>query len=324
MLKKLLCLLIGLFLISGLSAQPYVLQVIVESAFIRAAPAFDAEAIASVFENDSLIAVGRNIDGEWLEVRRPAYQNKVGWINREVISVTFDIGLLPITDLTTGLVGTQSVIDTGYSVMTISAVPLFTTPDRFSQEIETIPVFRTVPVIGRTPNLQWFQVNYRGNVGWIQQFLTMSGRDFSEIPISPEYAEVTRYQAFGNVSKEVQLAQIERFLNYVRPLKETADHVSNYWQLMTIGETLECKPLEPTYTYYATTPNDIREFPELRHQERLVKLGVDDLNTSITAMRPCGIRLQNEIRVAYAKALNAAGIFEMLIKRMEELRDRIS
>ncbi|HEX2623420.1 MAG TPA: SH3 domain-containing protein, partial [Phototrophicaceae bacterium] len=76
---------------SSVASPEFVVAVAVDSAFIRAAPSLEAEAIASVFENDNLVAFGRNIDGLWVQVRRPARRDKVGWIAREVLFAGFEV-----------------------------------------------------------------------------------------------------------------------------------------------------------------------------------------------------------------------------------------
>ena len=54
-----------------------------------------------------------------------------------------------------------------------------------------------------------------------------------------------------------------------------------------------------------------------------MKLAVDDLNASILSLGGCGIRMQGEIRQAYADALNASALLDILITRMDNLRERL-
>ena len=112
---------------------------IVESAYVREVPTTDAPPTASVFSTSSFIAIGRNIDGTWLEIGRPGRESSIGWIARELVLLTFDLGQLPITDSTTGLVGLEPVTDTGFALSTIEEIPLRTRPDRGAQSLEQIP-----------------------------------------------------------------------------------------------------------------------------------------------------------------------------------------
>jgi hypothetical protein len=189
--------------------------------------------------------------------------------------------------------------------------------------LEQIPAFLTLPIIERTPNNQWLKINFRGTVGWIPQFLTSTRADLTGVPISPEFSGDLRYAAFATISLEQQMAQIDRLLNFIAPINQTAADVAYYWQIMTQGETLECRPPAGRYAYYSITPQDVTELPELRQQDRLLRQAVDDINLSIELMQPCGIYTDQQMRRAYARALNARGIFRQVIRRMATLRTRI-
>jgi len=117
MMRKFLAFLIAcLVTVPAFAQTQNTVRVVADSAFVRQLPAFDATPSASVYVNDNLIAVGRNMDGLWLQVRRPMGRDPIGWINREVISFTFEIASLPITDSTTGLEGAEPVVDTGIAL----------------------------------------------------------------------------------------------------------------------------------------------------------------------------------------------------------------
>ncbi len=305
------------------SDTDYVVQVMVESAYIRTLPDKESPAVSSIFQNQSLMAVGRNIDGQWIEVRRPVNPEAIGWIARDLVVLTFEVARLPITDSVTGLVGPVPVTDTGYAVLTIGTVALRTAPERGGQILEDIPVYFTLPVMERTPNLQWLKVNYRGTVGWVSQFLTSTRSDLLQVPISPEYAADGRYAAPAYITPEQQLAQIDRLTEFIVPIDQMAAEVARYWRLLSEGETLECRPPAGNYGYYGYSAQDIIELPELRQQVRRLQQAVDDINTAIEAMQPCGIYTQSQIRQAYSKALNAQLLFRLVNQSMGNTRRRI-
>jgi uncharacterized protein YraI len=324
-MRKRLLLLIVLLTVSSIHAQntsEFILQVLADSAFIRAAPDKEAPEVASVFENDSLTAVGRNIDGLWLEVRRPGRKDAAGWISREVALFTFEVAKLPITDLTTGLTGPEPVVDTGISVLMVGEAKLRTGADQDSAEITVIPVNLTLPVLERTPDRLWLKVNYRGTVGWVAEFLTSTSADIRDVMVSPEYA-LTNLGAFEIIPPEIQIAQIDRLTVWIAEMDAIARDVSTYWTLMSKGETMECRPPAGDYAYYAYTPRDIAELPELRRQVRILQQAIDDLNSAIATMKRCGVYLDKEIRAAYADAINAQTIFGVVTRQMGNLKERI-
>ncbi len=324
-MKKLLFffLLLTSTLVSAQDTFAYTVQVIVESAYIRTLPDKEALPAASVFQNQSLVATGRNMDGLWIEVRRPFNADPIGWISRDLVALTFEVARLPITDSVTGLIGTEPVVDTGYAVLTLDDVLLRNAAERDAATLEIIPVFFTLPVIERTPNLQWLKVNYRGTVGWISQFQTSTSADLAQVPISPEYATDARYSDFATITPEQQIAQVDRVMAFVTNLKQTTADVAYYWNLLSLGETLECTPIAGNFDYYAYTSQDIVELPELRQQISRLRRAVDDINASISVMQSCGIYTQGQIRAAYSKALNAQLMLRLVTQSMDNARNRI-
>lgn len=314
-----LCLLmVSPFVVHAQSTSTFPMRLNVESAFVRAAPTPDADAVSSVFMETALRAVGRNIDGTWLELARPA-----GWISRTVVVFTFDVTALPITDLTTGVVGAVPVVDSGFTVQTIDDAPLYTLPERRAAIIETIPPYAALPVVERTPDNQWVAVNYRGVIGWLPQFLLRQSFSLESVPISPAYAADARYPAVVVVPRTVQIAQIERLEAYIDPLVDLSAGIAAYWQGIITGSILECTPYPPNIPYYSITAQDIIELPELRQQERLLTQAVDDLNESLTVTANCGILVDLDLRGAYGNAINANGIFELVRDRLDEARRRV-
>ena len=311
-------------LVMAQEQDEFPLQVIVDSAFVRELPAFESTPQTSVYANDSLLAIGRNIDGQWLEVRRPGRTQPSGWISRRVVSANFDVSRLQITDFITGVTGPTPVIDTGFGVLILQETPLYAAPDRFSQRlIENIAVDLTLPVIERTPDRIWLKVNYYGVAGWLAEFRTSTTANLNDIPISSEYGGDSRFAALSLISPEKQLAQIDSLLSYIQPIDDTAANVAFYWQQMIQGETLECRPPAGNYTYYNLSNEDLIELPELRRHQHVLTQAIDSINTSIEMMKPCGIYTAPEMRSAYASALNARGIFRIVKSNLENLRERI-
>lgn len=297
-----------------------VLQVVADSAFIRVLPDENAKAAGSVFANASLIAVGRNMDGEWLEVSRPGLQRKLGWISRKVTAFTFSVSQLPITDFTTGLLGTEPVVDSGFAILMINEGNLRSAPSRYANKIVVIPLNLTLPILERTPDNQWLKINYRGYVGWVAEYTTRSTVDLNTIPISPEYAGNPAYAPFEVIPPEVQIAQIDRLVAYLTPINQTTIQVIDYWRLMERGETMECVPPAGNYADYPINARDLTELPELRRQVRLLKDSIANINASIKIMQRCGVYTPPEIQSAYAKAISAQAFFDLMLKRMDILR----
>lgn len=302
-------------------ANQFMVRVFVDSAFVRALPEQDAEPVGSVFEDTYLLAVGRNIDGTWFEVRRPGRVNEkkpnIGWISREVVIYTFEVADLPMTDLTTGVTGPEPVYDTGYSTFILLEAALRAEPNLDAERLAIVPIMLTLPVLDRTVDRQWVRINYRGTVGWVAEFLTRASIPLDDIPVNPAFAVSTLPVEI--IPLELQLAQINRFRDYVRPILAQSEGVANFWSLVGIGEIVECNPPEGTYAQYPITVRDIYELPELRNQERRIRTAITDINASITTMQRCGVYTPNEISKAYAQAINTKVILSVVIQYMNNL-----
>ncbi len=296
-----------------------VVQVVADSAFMRVIPDETATPVGSVFANASLRAVGRNMDGEWLQVQRTGFQKTSGWIARKLTAFTFSVAQLPITDSTTGLLGSEPVLDSGFAALMINEGTLRSVASRFASKIITIPINLTLPVLERTPDNQWLKMNYRGYVGWVAEYTTRMTIDINTIPISPEYTGNPNYAPFEVIAPEIQIAQVDRLVNYLTPINNVTTGVVDYWRLMSRGETMECLPPAGNFIDYSVSLRDLTELPELRRQARLLKQAIADINTSIDIMQKCGVYTYPEIQSAYAKAINAHNIFTLILKRMEIL-----
>lgn len=295
----------------------FVARVLFESAFVRQLPTTEAEAAASVFENDVLQAIGRNVDGSWLEVRRPGRDISLGWIAKRLIVFTFDITRLPITDLTTGVTGPDPLFDSGISVFILTEANLRSQPFFDSSRIGIIPLGVTIPATERNFDERWIKVNYLGTAGWVSSFTISTTDDLSQLPVAEQFSPNTI--AVSIIPPEVQLAQAYRMRDYVQPIYDVAGEVVNFWSDLSEGLVVPCNPPEGNFTAIEVTTEDLYELPELRTAARRLAPGLDDLNASIEAMRRCGIYTPREISAAYADAINGRIILGIILRRMNSV-----
>lgn len=298
-------------------------QVFVDSVFLRAAPDKEAERVSSVFENDNLFAIGRNVDGTWFEVRRSGRNTSAGWISKDVVLYTFDVARLPITNLTTGVTGPEPVYDTGISIFVVIEVSLRALPDEDSERLAILPIELTVPALDRLPDSTWIRVNYRGTVGWVASFLIRGSKPLDDIPVNPEYDVNAPLLAFEIIPPEVQLAQVQRMRDFVTPLRDLAEVTGNWWALISAGETVECYPPPGGYAHYPYTRRDLYELPEIRRQVGLLTTAVNDLNSSVETQQRCGVYKAEEISTAYAQAINAHIMFNVVLDRLIDIEEVI-
>jgi hypothetical protein len=298
--------------------NPFSMTVAVNSAFVHAAPAAESPRVASVFEDQVLEAVGRNLDGTWFEVRRPGRLTNLGWLPEEFVDWEFHPEDLPLTDLTTGLIGPEPLTaDPGVALFMQSGARLRALPTRTSTALGSVPRFATVPVIGRNQDGTWLKVNYRGYVGWVIAF---TGRDIPTVMDLPVAPDATPPDTPGVViiPPEVQLAQIQRLRDFVAPRQALADSLASFWLVVLRGEIMPCNPPQSVMMYQYLR-GDVRELPELDLYAPQLIQAVDYLNESIAMLQNCGVVTTEDVQAARAAAINANILFASTTYQLDSL-----
>lgn len=322
---------IGLLLMLCLAAFPAAAQdedfrarVDVSSAFARALPALDAEATASVFEDEWLEVISRNLDGTWFEVRRPGRMNNLGWMFGETLEWDFHPELLPLGDLTTGVIGpTPLTYAPDHAVFLIESPVLRTQPLRNSARVPgvTIPFSVTLPVLARNQDGSWLFVNYLGYQGWVVAF---AGRTLPNVLDIPQAINLPPLENVPTViiPVEIQQAQIERLRTFITERRAYAADLESFWQRVFQGEIMPCNaPLE--LLNYPYTESDVRELPELqRYAPRLVT-AIDYMRTSQGLFLQCGIASLSKIVEARNGAINARIIFDATLEALQTLEEDV-
>lgn len=296
----------------------------VDSAHVRVLPSPDAERVSSLFENQILEVVGRNLDGLWFEVRRPGRLTNLGWVFHEVLDWDFHPEDLPLTDLATGLVGPVPMgADPGFALYMLSGATLRSGPLLDAARVGSVPRAVTVPVLERNQDGTWLRVNYLGYVGWIVAF---TGRDLPEeklldIPIAANLPPMETFEV-EIIPPELQLAQLERMRTYTRTWHALAANLETFWTLVARGEVMPCNP-PPEVTEYQYAASDVRELPEIARYAPQANDGVMYLNASLDTLRICGVLSTSDIQGARADAINARLLFEATLERLDNLEELI-
>lgn len=319
--------LLGVLLLSSLAVsakESFTATVNVESAFTRVRPSFDAEATASLFENEQLEAISRNLDGTWFEVRRPGRMNTLGWVFGEVLEWDFRPELLPLGDLTTGVIGPSPLTSAPkYAIFLNESPTLRSQPLRTSRRIAgvRIPFGVTLPIIARNQDGSWLFVNYLGHQGWIIAF---AGRD---VPNVLDIPQAVNLPPLENVPREIipvalQQAQVDRLRVFINDRRAYAANLELFWWRVFRGETMPCDaPAE--LTTYPYTENDVRELPELqRYAPRLVT-AIDYMKASKTLLQQCGIVSPSAVTEARNGAINARVIFDATLEALQALEEDV-
>jgi len=301
--------------------EPLTLTVFVDSALIRELPTEESEFIGSTFENDVLIAVGRNADGTWFQVRRPFRDTPAGWISRELVAYGFAPGELPITDFTTGVIGEAAVLDSGVAAFVLTEAALRDAPSLNGNRVGVVPIMVTIPIYERSPDNLWFFVNYLGDTGWVAEFLVRPVGDLTAVPISAQFPGTV--VDLPIIPPEVQLAQVNRLRGYIIPLRDLADTQANFWSLVISREVVPCAPPAGNFPFYAWTQADLFELPELRRYVTRLETATTDLNDAVAIMQGCGVFTDEQVSSAFANAVNASVIYNAVLNNLDFLEEEV-
>lgn len=305
-------------------------QIFVDSTFAYALPSREADWTASLFEGDRVEAVGRNADGTWFQVTRPYQEEAIGWVDNSLGFWSFDTTLLPLTDATTGVTGATPIVDLGVSVYIIQNAALREAPGTGSLQIGRLPYAVTVPVIERETGSGWLHVNYLGTTGWVAGFLTYTGNDLTLVPVwtpPPPPPGRTYGPLAGNITiiaPEVQMAQINRLWEYLRPPLSAAYALSSrIYAVLEADEILPCEPVTGQFGYYSYTLRDVYELPELGRYGRRIPPAIDALNEAIERFGGCGAYSVEEVAEMQNLLSTASGTLGALSSELSYLERTI-
>ncbi|MEZ4670154.1 MAG: SH3 domain-containing protein [Anaerolineae bacterium] len=311
----------------SVSAQPeddptiQQVQVFVDSAFTRIVPLPDAKPAASVFEGDILEAIGRNVDGTWFEVRRRNRAYSLGWISIKMVSNNFNIEFLPLTDSTTGVTGSSAIDDSGFAAYFNVETVLRGGPFAESPRIGIVPFGAVIPVVARNWDATRLQVNYLGQVGWVSASNLRPSYDFMLIPVAAGLPQPEKL-VVEIIPPEIQLAQVQRFRDFLTPLKQLSIDLESFWYGVVDGSILPCNP-PASIADYVYGSQDIRELPELQRIAPRIGDGVETLNTSIDILSDCGAITLDTALAARNATTNAKIIFSVGLNQLKDLEENV-
>jgi uncharacterized protein YraI len=222
---------------------------------VRITPAIGAEVIAFVnagtlFENVS----ARSGDGEWVRVKVGGQE---GWVGFPVITVlSGDVNALPVGDPRTipygGFESPRAGITTATSAVSgrlaLSGLRIRSGPGLGYVVLANAPRYTVFPVLGRTAENTWVQVNFEGTLGWVAAEFVEFGQGLgvlAGLPIDGIIAEGLPVSAPTQDSYADTLTLLRaRAVIALDSLNRARD----VWTRVSLGEPFQCGdyPARPT------------------------------------------------------------------------------
>jgi uncharacterized protein YraI len=220
---------------------------------VRIAPALGAEVIGFVDAGWRTTANGRSPDSQWLRVD---FNGNEGWIGFPVITVVSgDVNALPVGDprsipyggFESPRAGSTSASSPVSGRLADSGVRLRAGPSTAYPVLANPLRYSVFPLLGRTANNAWIQVNFEGTLGWVTASWVeiQNGASIIELPIdgivasSVPLSEETRDNYYG-----VLQLMLDR-LNLAQP---SLDQIRGTWTTVALGERSACQnfPARPS------------------------------------------------------------------------------
>jgi len=221
--------------------------VTVPEANVRLVPAIGADLVGTapagtLFED----VQARTVDGEWLRVD---FFGQQGWIGIPVVAVLAgDISSLPVADprtipyggfenpragltsVTSGL--TVRLADSGMRLRAGPSIayPVFANPPRFS----------VLPVLGRTANNTWLQVNYEGTLGWIKLSEVMEFNSPDVFTVPPIDGIVAEALPFSDNTFDSFVDTLRLLLARLEIAGNSLNQTRDIWTQIAIGGEAQC------------------------------------------------------------------------------------
>jgi uncharacterized protein YraI len=150
-------------------------HVVVNTGFLnaRSGPGAQYSVVATLSGGTELPVIGKAEDGVWFLVRGPFGQ---AWLNNEFTVFRGSIDAVPVIHSVVGVLSTPVAIIS-------SSVTMYAAPGTNFGAIGTINGPIEVPVVARTADSTWLQLNSSLGFGWVLSSQVLLRGDASTIPV---------------------------------------------------------------------------------------------------------------------------------------------
>lgn len=149
---------------------------------VRAAPSLGADRLGTILRGQTYAVVGRDSDARWFLLQ---LSDKRAWAYGYYLFINGNEFNAPITSATGGLGLPPGVADTGVIAQARSGLKLRAEPSLSAPQTGRITWGGLMAVVGRTSDGVWWQVVWKGTVGWVYSpFLRVIEGDFARVPIT--------------------------------------------------------------------------------------------------------------------------------------------
>ena len=225
---------------------------------VRLYPAIGAQLIGFVDAGYSAQAEARSGDNEWVRVQFAPGQE--GWIGLAVLTVLAgDVNALPVADprsipyggFEAPRAGITSASGPVSGRLEQSGLRVRSGPSRNYVVLANAPRYTVFPLLGRTDDNRWVQVNFEGTLGWVAtEFVQITGM-LDQLPIDGICADGVPISESTDSSYFGTLRFMLARLDLAQP---SLDQIRAIWTNIALGGQAQCGsyPARPTNFNIAT------------------------------------------------------------------------
>lgn len=147
----------------------------------RDAPSLGGNVVGRILRGETYAVTGRNDDASWFVLQLGGFE---AWVYGYYLFINGNEFNPPIRSATSIYGIPAGFNDTGVLVQTHATMRLRAEPNIFSMQTGRITWGSIIPVSGRTAGGDWYQVLWKGTIGWVYTgFLDITQGDFANIPV---------------------------------------------------------------------------------------------------------------------------------------------
>lgn len=204
---------LGIWSSVGVLAQDSVNAQAYRTVNVRSGPSTLYPVIGQLVAETSVEVTGRSdSENNWLRIN---HEGQTGWVAYFTVSVTGDLESLPIIEVAPPspvtviemhpIVATAQDASEGAFVTSFRRVNVRSGPGTEYERLDTLGPGETAPIIGRTEDNEWLQIDFEGQNGWVAYFVVSVTGSLEEIPtVSELNVELDSVEAL----EEVQAAAL--------------------------------------------------------------------------------------------------------------------
>ncbi|MBZ0286771.1 MAG: SH3 domain-containing protein, partial [Anaerolineae bacterium] len=325
-----LCLTLGTVYAQQLPQTSITILVNRDGVNVRVAPALGAEVLGFVQAGWTAPATGRSPDNQWVRID---FNGQEGWIGLAVINVFGDLNVLPVADprsipyggFESPRSGSTSATSGISGRLALSGLRLRAGPGTAYPVLANPPRYTVFPLLGRTANNAWLQVNFNGTLGWLvtEWVEIQGGASIVSLPIDGVVADAAPQ---SEDTRENYMGTLKLMLARIDLAQPSLDSIRGTWTTVALGQRSACQnfPARPSDMNIAN-PLLAAFYPTLNPLLTDFNIAMTNLRQAIDLwLEACGQPQPASGVIGQATVQGALGIIQVTDGQFADLRRRLN